>query len=95
MSDLYEVDDSNDSEDSDQTETYEMSENKMEVSDDEIEQVKDNVRERYGYDEMSEEDKKAFDEQLDQYCEDNFDVIDGDKETDKVDEGDKVKKLIR
>lgn len=95
MSDLYEVDDSDS--DDEQTETSEMGEPKMELSGDEIEQVKNDVRERYGYDEMSDEDKEVFDERLEQYCNENFDVVEDEKEQDQIDEDEnaKVKRLIR
>lgn len=95
MSDLYEVDDSES--DDDQTDNAEMGEKKMELSENEIEKVKGDLRERYGYDDMSDEDKATFDEQLEQYCDENFDVVEDDKEQDKVeeDENAKVKRLIR
>lgn len=95
MSDLYEVDDSEG--DDDQTDNAEMGEKKMELSENEMEKVKGELRERYGYDDMSDEDKATFDEQLEQYCDDNFDVVEEDKEQDKVeeDESAKVKRLIR
>lgn len=59
MAELYEVDDS---EDSEQTESNDLTnENsdteKMEVSGDEIEQIKNEVRYRNGYDNMSEEER--------------------------------------
>lgn len=95
MSDLYEVDDSES--DDDQTDNAEMGEKKMELSENEMEKVKGDLRERYGYDDMSDEDKATFDEQLEQYCDENFDVVEDDKEQDKVeeDENAKVKRLIR
>lgn len=95
MSDLYEVDESEG--DDDQTDNAEIGEKKMELSETEMDKVKGDLRERYGYDEMSDEDKVTFDEQLEQYCDDNFDVVEDDKEQDKVeeDENAKVKKLIR
>ena len=95
MSDLYEVDDSDS--DNDQTDNAEMGEKKMELTESEMEKVKGDLRERYGYDDMSDEDKATFDEQLEHYCDDNFDVVEDDKEQDKVeaDENAKVKKLIR
>ena len=95
MSDLYEVDDSES--DDDQTDNAEMGEKKMELSENEMEKVKGDLRERYGYDDMSDEDKATFDEQLEQYCDENFDVVEDDKEQDKVeeDESAKVKRLIR
>lgn len=95
MSDLYEVDESEG--DDDQTDNAEIGEKKMELSETEMDKVKGDLRERYGYDEMSDEDKATFDEQLEQYCDDNFDVVEDDKEQDKVeeDENAKVKKLIR
>lgn len=95
MSDLYEVDESEG--DDDQTDNAEIGEKKMELSETEMDKVKGDLRERYGYDEMSGEDKATFDEQLEQYCDDNFDVVEDDKEQDKVeeDENAKVKKLIR
>lgn len=95
MLDLYEVDESEG--DDDQTDNAEMGEKKMELSETEMDKVKGNLRERYGYDEMSDEDKATFDERLEQYCDDNFDVVEDDKEQDKVeeDENAKVKKLIR
>ncbi len=95
MSDLYEVDASES--DDDQTDNAEKGEKKMELSETEMDKVKGNLRERYGYDDMSDEDKATFDEQLEQYCDDNFDVVEDDKEQDKVeeDENAKVKKLIR
>lgn len=95
MSDLYEVDESEG--DDDQTDNAEMGEKKKELSETEMDKVKGDLRERYGYDEMSDEDKATFDEQLEQYCDDNFDVVEDDKEQDKVeeDENAKVKKLIR
>ena len=95
MSDLYEVDDSEG--DDDQTDNAEMGEKKMELSENEMEKVKGDLRERYGYDDMSDEDKATFDEQLEQFCDDNFDVVEEDKEQDKVeeDESAKVKRLIR
>ena len=95
MSDLYEVDDSES--DDDQTDNAEMGEKKMELSENEMEKVKGNLRERYGYDDMSDEDKATFDEQLEQYCDENFDVVEDDKEQDKVeeDENAKAKRLIR
>lgn len=95
MSDLYEVDESEG--DDDQTDNVEMGEKKMELSETEMDKVKGELRERYGYDEMSDEDKAIFDEQLEQYCDDNFDVVEDDKEQDNVeeDENAKVKKLIR
>lgn len=95
MSDLYEVDDSES--DDDQTDNAEMGEKKMELSENEMEKVKGDLRERYGYDDMSDEDKATFDEQLEQYCDENFDVVEDDKEQDKVeeDENTKVKRLIR
>lgn len=95
MSDLYEVDESEG--DDDQTDNAEIGEKKMELSETEMDKVKGDLRERYGYDEMSDEDKVTFDEQLEQYCDDNFDVVEYDKEQDKVeeDENAKVKKLIR
>lgn len=95
MSDLYEVDDSES--DDDQTDNAEMGEKKMELSENEMEKVKGDLRERYEYDDMSDEDKATFDEQLEQYCDENFDVVEDDKEQDKVeeDENAKVKRLIR
>ena len=95
MSDLYEVDESEG--DDDQTDNAEIGEKKMELSETEMDKVKGDLRERYGYDEMSDEDKVTFDEQLEQYCDDNFDVVEDDKEQDKVeeDENAKVKTLIR
>lgn len=95
MLDLYEVDDSDS--DHDQTDNAEMGEKKMELTESEMEKVKGDLRERYGYDDMSDEDKATFDEQLEHYCDDNFDVVEDDKEQDKVeaDENAKVKKLIR
>ena len=95
MSDLYEVDESEG--DDDQTDNADMGEKKMELSETEMDKVKGDLRERYGYDEMSDEDKTTFDEQLEQYCDDNFDVVEDDKEQDKVEEDEnvKVKKLIR
>lgn len=95
MSDLYEVDDSEG--DDDQTDNAEKGEKKMELSENEMEKVKGELRERYGYDDMSDEDKTTFDEQLEQYCDDNFDVVEDDKKQDKVeeDENEKIKRLIR
>lgn len=92
MSELYEVDESDDS---DQTDSNEMGDKeKTEVSGDDIEQIKNDVRERYGYDDMSDDEKEAFDEQLDQYCDETFEVTD-EKENDKSEETDHVKRLIR
>lgn len=95
VSDLYEVGESEG--DDDQTDNAEIGEKKMELSETEMDKVKGDLRERYDYDEMSDEDKATFDEQLEQYCDDNFDVVEDDKEQDKVeeDENAKVKKLIR
>ncbi len=95
MSDLYEVDDSYS--DDDQTGEAEMDEKKMELSNVEMDKVKGSLRERYGYENMSDEHKATFDEQLEQYCDDNFDVVKDDKEQDKVKENQnaKVKELIR
>lgn len=93
MDELFEVDDSDS--DSEQTETTEIGDKKMVLSRDEVEDKKTEMRDSYGYDEMSEEQQEAFDEKLDQFYEDNFDVIDDEKEQDKADEGEKVKKLIR
>lgn len=99
MAELYEVDDS---EDSEQTESNDLTnENsdteKMEVSGDEIEQIKNEVRYRNGYDNMSEEEREAFDESLDQYCDETFEITDEENERDKSDESENshVKKLIR
>ena len=95
MSELYEVDESEG--DDDQTDNAEIGEKKIELSETEMDKVKGDLRERYGYDEMSEEDKATFDEQIEQYCDDNVEVVEDDKEQDKVedDENAKVKKLIR
>ena len=50
MSDLYEVDESEG--DDDQTDNAEMGEKKMELSENEMEKVKGDLRERYEYDDM-------------------------------------------
>lgn len=94
MSELYEVSDDDDSE---QTESNDLGEKeKTEVFGDDIEQIKTEVRDRYGYDEMSDHEKAAFDEQLDQYCDEIFEVTD-EKAKDKTDDTENahVKKLIR
>lgn len=89
MSELYEVDDSDDS---DQTDTNE----KTEATGDDVEMIKSEIRDRYGYEGMSEDEQEAFDEQLDQYCDETFEVTD-ENEEDKTDdsENNHVKRLIR
>lgn len=98
MDSLYEIDDSDDSDETDQSEIGEKETvEKMSVSGDDLEQMKDALRENNGYSDMSEEEQEEFDNKLDQYCDERFDVLDDEKENDQVEESENshVKKLIR
>lgn len=98
MDSLYEIDDSDDSDETDQSEIGENETvEKMSVSGDDLEQMKDALRENNGYSDMSEEEQEEFDNKLDQYCDERFDVLDDEKENDQVEESENshVKKLIR
>jgi hypothetical protein len=93
LNEMFEVDESDDA--SESAETAEIGEKKMELSRTEVENKKAEIRDIYGYEDMPEEQKEAFDEYWDNRFDETFDIDEDGKEQEKVEEGEKVKKLIR
>ncbi len=107
MAEKYEIKESDESDDSDHSERAETSKRvdnsggeKIQVTREAVERVKENKRISCGYYEMNDDQKKEFDNYLDKKIEDNFDIYDeqADKEEiEKTEESDiqHVKRLTR
>ena len=86
-----------DDSDGDTDETTDIDDKKMTISYSELENLKQKEREKNGYEYMSDEQKEYFDNNLEQKCDELFDIDEDTKDQDQIYESEdsKVKKLIR
>ena len=102
LSEIYEVGENDGDNDSDETETSDYGEkangsDKITLTESQLSDIKNRVRKDNGYDDMSDDEKEAFDEKLDQICSESYEVVEDENENDKAEENENsyVKKLVR